>query len=159
LLNKNGVAEQNQILSRFFDETVLLKPKAILECYEDIPCNPCVTSCPTGAITIGPDINRQPVLDPDKCTGCAICVGACPGLAILVAQLKDGRAWFKIPHEFLPHPQKGERWDAAARDGAVIGVATIEAVQLSSRTKTAIVTVSADRELLHELATVVKRHA
>ena len=32
-----------QVLSRFPKENDLLKPKAILECYEDIPCNPCST--------------------------------------------------------------------------------------------------------------------
>lgn len=156
MLDKNGCAEQSQVLSRFFPEATLAKPKAILECYEDIPCNPCVTSCPTGAITIGPDINRQPVLDPDKCTGCAMCVSACPGLAIMVAQLKDGRVWFKIPYEFLPRPQKGELWDAAGRDGKVLGTARIEAVVPSPKTKTPVVTVSTEKELLYLFATVVR---
>jgi len=159
MLDKFGYATAEQVSSRFFPEAVLAKPKAILECYEDIPCNPCVTSCPTGAITIGPDINKQPILDPDKCTGCAVCVGACPGLAIMVAQIKDNRAWFKIPHEFLPHPAKNDLWDAAARDGTIIGVAKIEGVVLSLKTKTAIVTVSIEKAQLLRFATVVNRHA
>jgi Fe-S-cluster-containing hydrogenase component 2 len=158
MLERNGIPEKEQILSRFFDRSVLATPKAILECYEDIPCNPCVTSCPTGAIAIGPDINRQPVLDPGRCTGCGVCVVNCPGLAIMVAQLKDGRARFKIPHEFLPRPRRGEVWEAAGRDGRILGLADIEAVSLSPKTRTALVTVSVDGSLLHDFATVVRRH-
>ena len=54
-------------------------------------------SCPFDAIDIGENINKQPVLDVDKCTGCAICVTSCPGLAISVAQLVGDHAVFKIP--------------------------------------------------------------
>ncbi len=157
MLDKHGWAEYEQVRSRFFPVSTLAKPKAILECFEDIPCDPCVTSCPTGAITIGADINRQPILDPDRCTGCGICVSSCPGLAIMIAQVKAGRAWFKIPHEFLPHPQKGETWTAAARNGTIIGAATIEGGLLNMQTKTAIVTVSVPLEQLYAFATVVKR--
>ena len=82
--------------------------------------------------------------------------GACPGLAIMVAQLKDGRAWFKIPYEFLPRPQKGELWDAAGRDGTVLGTAKIEAVVLSPKTRTPVVTVSTEKDLMHLFATVVR---
>lgn len=159
MLDRNGIPEQAQVDSRFFSDDLLQRPKAILECYEDIPCNPCVTSCPTGAITIGPDINRQPVLDPLKCTGCGVCVVSCPGLAILVAEKRDGRARFKIPYEFLPRPQRGERWDAVGRDGQFLGVALVENVAPSPKTKTALVTVSTEESLLHAFATVVRRHA
>ncbi len=36
----------------------------------------CVTVCPFGAIKMGP--NRLPVIDPDNCTACGICVRECP---------------------------------------------------------------------------------
>ncbi|MCK7484965.1 MAG: 4Fe-4S binding protein [Bacillus subtilis] len=85
----------------------LVKPKAIIECYEDIPCNPCETSCPFGAIEIGPDINQQPRLIVEKCTGCSICVTSCPGLAIIVAQSDGVAGRLKLPYEFLPRPRQG----------------------------------------------------
>jgi electron transport complex protein RnfB len=36
----------------------------------------CVTVCPFGAITMGP--NRLPIIDPQKCTACGVCVKECP---------------------------------------------------------------------------------
>src|SRR5690554_7479321 len=108
MLDKDGVATIEQVRSRFPNQDIIVKPKAILECYEDIPCNPCSTSCPFDAIDIGENINKQPKLDPDKCTGCGICVTHCPGLAIIVAQIKFDQAIFKIPYEFNPKPKVGD---------------------------------------------------
>ncbi|MFH0993613.1 MAG: 4Fe-4S ferredoxin, partial [bacterium] len=92
-----------------------------------------------------------------RCTGCGICVASCPGLAIMVAQVKNGRAIFKIPHEFLPHPQKGETWTAVARNGTFLGHAAIEGVSLMAKTKTPVITVSVPIGQLYDFATVVKR--
>ncbi|MGE5482888.1 MAG: RnfABCDGE type electron transport complex subunit B [Bacteroidota bacterium] len=36
----------------------------------------CVTVCPFGALTMGPD--GLPIVDKEKCTGCGLCVQACP---------------------------------------------------------------------------------
>lgn len=36
----------------------------------------CATVCPFNAITMGPD--RLPVIDPNRCTACGICVKECP---------------------------------------------------------------------------------
>jgi len=36
----------------------------------------CAAVCPFGAITMGPD--RLPIIDPDKCTACGVCVRECP---------------------------------------------------------------------------------
>ena len=157
MLNQTGIPSKDQVLSRFPKENDLLKPKAILECYEDIPCNPCATSCPFDAIDIGENINKQPVLDVDKCTGCAICVTSCPGLVISVAQLVGDQAVFKIPYEFLPLPNPKDVWHGVNRAGEVICDALIEKV-ITSKTmdRTALVTVSVPRNYLHEFITVRK---
>ncbi len=155
MLNKTGVPTKEQVLSRFFDQEVMIKPKAILECYEDIPCNPCETSCPFDAIVIGENINTQPQLIPDVCTGCGICVTSCPGLAIIVAQLVGDRAVFKIPYEFLPVPQKGEVWLGINRQGNVICDAKIESILLNKKQDhTALVTVSVPGLYLHDFVTI-----
>jgi len=157
MLNQTGIPSKDQVLSRFPKENDLFKPKAILECYEDIPCNPCSTSCPFDAIEIGENINKQPVLDVDKCTGCAICVTSCPGLAISVAQLVGEHAVFKIPYEFLPLPNPKDIWKGVNRAGEVICDATIEKVLTSkSMDRTALLTVSVPRNFLHEFITVRK---
>ncbi|MBN2300385.1 MAG: 4Fe-4S binding protein [Acholeplasmataceae bacterium] len=155
MLNKSGVPTKEQVLSRFFDEKTLIRPKAILECYEDIPCNPCETSCPFDAIVIGENMNTQPKLIVDKCTGCGICVTSCPGLAIIVAQLIGNLAVFKIPYELLPLPKKGEEWFGINRNGDVICDAKIEAVLAGKKQDhTALVTVSVPKKWIHDFVTI-----
>ncbi|MBR4024904.1 MAG: 4Fe-4S binding protein, partial [Firmicutes bacterium] len=63
------------------EEMIRKGPKAVIECTEDIPCNPCSTCCNFGAITIEGSISELPCLDEEKCTGCGLCIPACPGMA------------------------------------------------------------------------------
>ncbi|MCR3906347.1 MAG: 4Fe-4S binding protein [Tenericutes bacterium] len=159
MLNKTGIPSREQVLSRFPENKALLKPKAILECYEDIPCNPCSTSCPFDAIDIGPNINVQPKLNVESCTGCGLCVPSCPGLAIVIAQIRGNEAVFKVPYEFLPHPTKGDVWDGVNRSGDVICDAQVEHVLLTkNQDHTAVVTVSVPVEYLHDFVTIRGKH-
>lgn len=57
----------------------------VIRCQQEIPCDPCVYACPEGAIRMkGSSIKALPFFDGDDCLGCARCVIACPGLAILL---------------------------------------------------------------------------
>ena len=161
MLDKTGIALPEQVLSRFPKTEFLKKAKAIIECYQDIPCNPCQTSCPFGAIHIGEDINQQPKLIAIKCTGCGICVTSCPGLAIMLAKTEETKAVFKIPYELLPVPKKNDVWYAVNRAGEIIGDALIDsAVLIAKQDKTYLVTVKTDLNLLHEFVTIrSKDHA
>ncbi len=155
MLDKTGIASLEQVKSRFPKKEFLAKAKAIIECYQDIPCNPCQTSCPFGAIHIGDDINVQPKLIVEKCTGCGICVTSCPGLAIMLAKIEPSKAVFKIPYELLPVPKKNEIWHAINRAGAIIGDALIEsAILIPKQDKTVLVTVKTDLNLLYEFVTI-----
>ncbi len=159
MLNTNGVPTLNQVLSRFPDKKALIHPKAILECYEDIPCNPCETSCPFNAIIIGENINTQPKLDVSLCTGCGICVTSCPGLAIIVAQLVGDKAVFKIPYELLPLPKKGDIWHGVNRNGDVICDAKIESILANKKQDhTALITVSVPSLWIHEFVTIREKN-
>jgi Fe-S-cluster-containing hydrogenase component 2 len=159
MLNQTGIPTLEQVLSRFPNYKALARPKAILECYEDIPCNPCATSCPFDAIDIGENINKQPVLNVDKCTGCGICVQACPGLAIVVVQVRNQDAVFKIPYEFIPMPVKNDIWHGVNRAGNIICDAKIEHVLLSQKQDhTAMVTVSVPVEFIHDFVTIREKH-
>ena len=159
MLKETGIPTLEQVLSRFPNKDHLLRPKAILECYEDIPCNPCETSCPFDAIKIGENINNQPVLDVERCTGCGICLQACPGLAIIVAQIKDDQAIFKIPYEFIPMPEKNQIWYGVNRSGDVICDAKIESILLTKKQDhTAMVTVSVPKKHLYDFVTIRGRH-
>ena len=83
---------------------------------------PCAEACPEEAIMIGEDITNLPVLDEEKCTGCGLCISACPGLAISVVDLtySDDEAVVRIPHEFLPLPAKEDKVKCLSREGKVI---------------------------------------
>ena len=151
---KTGVPSVEMILQAFPSKDDLKKPKAILECFEAIPCNPCATSCPFDAILIEDGMNQKPTLDIEKCTGCGQCVIACPGLAISVMQLFDHQAQFKIPYEFLPYPQKGEIWHGLNRNGDVICDAHIKSVSTLKHVKTALVTVVIDQAYMHDFVTI-----
>ena len=92
---------------------------AVIECVQEIPCNPCEAACKFGAIKIGEQITTLPVLDEDSCTGCGLCVPGCPGLAITIVDKSrdDGRAVVEFPFEYLPLPEKGQMVAAAGRLG------------------------------------------
>jgi len=97
-------------------------PIPIIECAQYIPCNPCETSCPAHAIIVGKPITNLPKLDPDKCTGCGMCVACCPGLAIVLLDMtfSDTEALATIPYEYLPMPQVGDEVDAVNRHGETL---------------------------------------
>jgi len=92
---------------------------AVIECAERIPCNPCEAACPHGAIKIGEDITNLPILIEGKCTGCGLCIAACPGLAIYLVNgaFSDSEALISIPYEFLPLPRVGDQVEALDREG------------------------------------------
>lgn len=102
----------------------LEKGVAIIECIQEIPCDPCVASCPVNAISMK-NINALPVVDFEKCIGCGKCVGFCPGLAIFVIKIKEDKASITLPYEFLPVPEVGDtvktldRWGNIRCDGTV----------------------------------------
>lgn len=155
MLEKNGFPTIKQIKESFPEKDVILKPKAIIECFERIPCNPCSTSCPFNAIYIGKDINDIPVIDFNKCTGCGICVYSCPGLAIKVVQTDGINAKFKIPYEFIPYPVKNEIWNAINHEGKIIGKAQIINITLGHKqNKTVLVEVIVDDSLIYDFATI-----
>ena len=124
-------------------------PVAVIECTQDIPCNPCETSCKVGAINVGEDITNLPRLDEDKCVGCRSCIHICPGQAIFMVDesLSNGKAAVSMPHEFLPLPEEGEVVTAFDRSGSVLGDAVVTSVRRTEKMdQTAVVTLEVPRE-------------
>jgi len=108
-------------------------PVVIIECDEDIPCDPCVASCKNEAI-IKESLVAPPIVDYEKCNGCALCVASCPGLAIFVVDYsREDKALVYIPYEMLPVPQKGDKGDALDRSGKRIGTAEVAKVRKGTR--------------------------
>lgn len=104
---------------------------AVIECVQEIPCNPCEVACPFGAIKVGSPITNLPVLDLEKCTGCGSCIALCPGLAIFVVDVNhsDDKAAISFPYEYRPLPSEGDEVDAVNRQGEVVCKATVVRVR------------------------------
>jgi Fe-S-cluster-containing hydrogenase component 2 len=124
-------------------------PVAVIECIEEIPCNPCESSCKVDAIEVGGNIINLPKLYEDRCIGCLTCVAICPGQAIFVVDesLPDNKAAVTMPYEYLPLPEKGVTVTALDRAGNELGDAVVTAVRQSKRNdQTAVITIEVPRE-------------
>ncbi len=129
----------------------------VIECAQEIPCDPCVSSCPFGAITLGPDITRLPVLAEDECKGCGMCIAGCPGQAIFMIDynLAEGKASVAFPYEFLPLPRVGDRVTGTDKSGkAVAEVEILKVDNRKSNDRTPVITVSVDREFIHQVRSI-----
>jgi Fe-S-cluster-containing hydrogenase component 2 len=129
-------------------------PVAIIECVQKIPCNPCVESCPKGAISIKGSINNIPEVDFDLCNGCGSCLANCPGLAIfLVDKSHDkNKSTVSVPYEFKPLPEKGEKVHLLNRSGQICGKGEVVKVRNARvQDRTPIVTLAMDKPLTMEV--------
>lgn len=143
MLNKEGVIEQQQIDKVTPDEIRLKKGGiAIVECFQNIPCNPCYTSCKRGAMRVMENINDLPQVNAELCNGCAICVTNCPGLAIFVidGSYSNEVGTLKLPYEFLPLPQIGETVSGLDRRGNnICDAKVLRVINAPAQDKTAVV--------------------
>ena len=122
---------------------------AVIECVQEIPCNPCENACHFGAIEIGEQITNLPVLHEEKCTGCGLCVANCPGLAITVIDktYSDTEAVIEFPFEYLPLPAVGGTVDAVSRGGEVLCKGTVTSVRkIKAYAGTAVVGIAVPKE-------------
>lgn len=104
----------------------------VIECTQNIPCNPCQDACPKGCIRIGENITSLPVVDTEStCIGCGMCVASCPGQAIFLVNedFDEEHAAVTIPYEFLPMPKKGEKGNALDRSGKVLCEAEVVGIK------------------------------
>lgn len=127
------------------EERLKKGPTAIIECIENIPCNPCVDACPFNAISME-KITDIPEIDYEKCTGCGTCISMCPGLAIFVVDISREKAVITIPYEFLPIPEIGDKVKALDRKGDIVSEAKVIRVK-ENENKTNTVTIEIDKEL------------
>lgn len=128
-------------------------PVAVIECLQEIPCNPCETGCSFGAISVGDPITNLPVLDEEKCKGCGRCVAVCPGLAIFIEDLSEpgNEARVTLAYEYLPLPERGAAVRATDRAGQEICDAKVVDVKKPEAfNKTAVITISVPKDYVHE---------
>lgn len=141
-LEKMGIKSAEIVVPQFTSLMTKMengKLHAVIECTEAISCNSCESSCKFDAIKIGENINTPPVFDPSKCTGCAVCVTACPGLAIFMEKADESNtATLGIPYELLPLPKSNDKMWGMDRDGNYICDIIVKRV-VKNRNKTNIV--------------------
>lgn len=131
---------------------------AVIECDQEIPCNPCEDICPFKAIIIGTPITQLPVMNDELCTGCGSCVAGCPGQAIFMVNkvYSQEEDLVGIPYEYIPVPQKGDQVDVANRDGDVLGKGTIvKVVNTKANNRTNVVYVAVQKGLGDEVRAIV----
>ena len=154
MFEKTGIATEEMVRTKFPPiERINKGPVAVVECYQKIPCNPCQTACPAGAIRIGEDINNIPVRDENACTGCGVCVSKCPGLAIMIVDgsKSPDTVLFRIPYEFLPLPKEGEKVAGLDRAGQPICEAkVVKVMNPPSFDRTPVITLEVERKYLYE---------
>ena len=152
MLEKTGIPTQSEIESVFPNEERLAEgPVAVIECFQSIPCDPCATACPQGAILPFTDINDRPIIDNNKCNGCMLCMTKCPGLAIIVvnAAWSAKQALIKMPYEFRPLPEEGQIVQALDREGKAVAMAEVIQVQSGKNMNNVpIVSISVDKHLI-----------
>ena len=125
-------------------------PVALIECPEEIPCNPCEVICPSRAISIGSPITNTPRLDEEACNGCGLCVSACPGRAVFLLDqtYSESEALLTLPYEYLPLPPAGAAVALLDRNGREIGRGgVVRARQSPKQDGTALVSVAAPKEI------------
>ncbi|HHF55832.1 MAG TPA: 4Fe-4S dicluster domain-containing protein [Thermoplasmatales archaeon] len=141
---REGVAEIEDI--RLPTKGQLEKGVAIIECIQEIPCNPCVDACPFNAISME-NINALPIVDFEKCVGCGKCIEVCPGLAIFVVRVRGEKATVMLPYEFIPLPNEGQMVKTINREGKEICEAVVKKVR---KGKTPVVTIELPAEYAME---------
>lgn len=130
LLKKGYVADDE--IERYPGVTHKKGVHPVIECTQNIPCNPCQDACPKKCISIGSNITSLPIVVPDgDCINCGMCVASCSGQAIFLVDedCGDGTATVTLPYEFLPLPEAGTKGTALGRDGKSVCEATVVSVK------------------------------
>jgi Fe-S-cluster-containing hydrogenase component 2/bacterioferritin-associated ferredoxin len=116
---------------------------AVVDCREEIPCNPCEDACRKGAIVVGDDICTPPSWDPEICDGCGRCVSICPGMAVFLLDrsMGGGTARVTVPYE-MPGDiaAAGEAWVVDGKGNPLGKGKIVETAKMGKRDRTVLVT-------------------
>lgn len=128
--------------------------RPVIECTQNIPCNPCQDACRKGCINIGRKISSLPIVQSENpCIGCGLCVAACSGQAIFLVDesREEGYARITLPYEFTPVPEAGSLGRALDRSGKDIGEAeVVEVKSIGTFDHTRLLTMRVKVELANE---------
>jgi len=152
---KDGVPEDKDIINATpSNERFAKGPVAIIECFQEIPCDPCIKACKRGAISMSNGINGLPSIETQMCNGCGSCLQQCPGLAIFIVDKSydENNALIKLPYEYIPVPQKGQLVAGLDRTGKTLGFFNVVEVRAGEKNnKTFMVSLIVPRDLAMEI--------
>jgi len=105
----------------------------VFHCEQEVPCNPCTSVCPEGAIRTEADtITGLPYLvNGIECKGCLACVAICPGLAVTLVDFRSDSDWATVTLPYEIHREwveKGQAVPVTDLDGAILGYYQVQRV-------------------------------
>ena len=131
ILLKKGYVKDDEI-ERFPGVVHKSGVHPVIECTQNIPCNPCQDACKKGCISTGKNITYLPfVKDDNECINCGMCVASCSGQAIFLVNedCGDGSATVTLPYEFYPLPEVGTVGHGLSRKGEKLCEAEVVSVK------------------------------
>lgn len=156
-IHYTGIPSQEELDSSFgipSEERMKKGPVAVIECVQEIPCNPCEGTCPFGAIVVGNPITNLPRLIEEQCTGCGTCVAMCPGQAIFLVDYNysEKEAEISFPFEYMLSEEKGTTVDAVNRGGDIVCKGKITSIKNPKSYKnTCVVSIAVPKEYINEV--------
>ncbi len=110
----------------------------LFHCRQEVPCNPCTSVCPAGAVrTERDEITGLPYMeDLTLCKGCMSCLYICPGLAVTLVDYRENR---ETPRVTLPYEiwrdrvEVGQTVPVTDEEGALLGHYPVEKVHTNAR--------------------------
>lgn len=146
------VFSENEITKKQ-DFTGLVYPRIF--CYQQIPCNPCVTSCPKGCIIIeGNPIYDIPLYS-SGCIGCNQCVVTCPALAITLVDKRkkqNNKVNVTFPFEFLDNFLPQKEYNLTDYEGNLLGKGELVGIKHYPKDKRSLVTLWVDESIADKVA-------
>ncbi len=130
-----SLLEKGYIDCKEIDEYPGVKSKEgihpVIECTQNIPCNPCQDSCPNDCIVVGEITSLPEYKRSEECSGCGLCVASCPGQAVFLINndIENNYSYITIPYEFSPLPSDGDLGTALDRSGKELCEAEIVEVK------------------------------
>lgn len=122
----------------------------VIECTQNIPCNPCQDVCKFGCISIGKHLTSLPVaVKGADCKNCGMCVASCSGQAIFLIDedYDDKHAAITMPYELLPYPKEGDQGIGCDRTGTEVCKAEVISVKTNKAfDKTALLTIKVPKK-------------
>lgn len=127
----------------------------IIHCLQEIPCNPCETICPVGAISLHPRLGT--IMDVPEytngCIGCMKCVSICPGLAISLARKIDEKsAEVVLPYEFIVDFETGAQLALSDREGNFLEMGEVLKIRFDKKTRTTLLTLKTSLDNAQNIA-------